>query len=101
MNAWLLVALALLTYASRAVALVLLPTPSGRVQAVLERVPAPLFAGFAAISMVTAERSLAPPETLAAVAAAVIAGRTRSLLLVLAAGLAGYAAVAGVRLVAS
>lgn len=90
MTIWLIIALAVLTYVSRAAALVLLPRPSERFEAVLQRVPAPLFAGFAAISLVTDSREVAPMETLAAVAAAVIATRTKSLLLILAAGSAGY-----------
>lgn len=90
MTIWLIIALALLTYLSRAAALVLLPRPSERFEAVLQRVPAPLFAGFAAISLVTDLRGVAPVETLAAVAAAVVATRTKSLLIILAAGSAGY-----------
>jgi branched-subunit amino acid transport protein len=90
MTIWLIIALALLTYLSRAAALVLLPRPSERFEAVLRRVPAPLFAGFAAISLVTDSRVLAPMETLAAVVAAVVATRTKSLLIILAAGSAGY-----------
>jgi uncharacterized membrane protein len=90
MTIWLIIALALLTYVSRAAALVLLPRPSERFEAVLQRVPAPLFAGFAAMSLVTDSRDVAPAETLAAVAAAVVASRSRSLLVILAAGSAGY-----------
>jgi branched-subunit amino acid transport protein len=90
MTIWLIIALALLTYLSRAAALVLLPRPSERFEAMLQRAPAPLFAGFAAISLVTDSRDAAPMETLAAVAAAVVATRTKSLLLILAAGAAGY-----------
>ena len=90
MTIWLIIALALLTYVSRAAALVLLPRPSERFEAVLQRVPAPLFAGFAAMSLVTDSRDVAPTETLAAVAAAVVASRSHSLLVILAAGSAGY-----------
>jgi branched-subunit amino acid transport protein len=92
MTIWLIVVITLLTYISRAAALVFLPQPSPRVEAVLQRVPAPLFAGFAAISLVTSSRELAPVETFAAVLAAVLAARTRSLLVILAAGMAGYSA---------
>jgi uncharacterized membrane protein len=98
MTTSLIVALALLTYVSRAAALVLLPRPSQRFEAVLQRVPAPLFGGFAAISLVTDSRDVAPVETLAAVAAAVVATRTKSLLLILAAGTAGYLVVVLIRM---
>jgi branched-subunit amino acid transport protein len=97
MTLWLVLGLAGLTYLSRAAALVLLPRPSPRFEAILQRVPAPLFAGFAAISLVTDTREVASAETLAAVVAALVATRTRSLLVILAAGLAGYLAVVTAR----
>ena len=92
MTIWLIVGLALLTYASRALALVFLPKPSPPVEAMLRRVPGPLFAGFAAISLVTSSGAATPPATLAAVLAALLVARTRSLLIILSAGLAGYSA---------
>jgi hypothetical protein len=99
MTGSLIAALAILTFVSRAAALVLLPRPSPRLERLLMRVPGPLFAGFAAISLVTTTRDPADAETFAAVLAAVLAARSRSLLLVLAAGVAGYVLVAALRAV--
>lgn len=90
MSLGLIAVVALLTYASRAFALVLMPTPSARVAAVLDRVPAPLFGSLAVTSLIE-EGSLAAPETLCAAAGALAASPTRSLLPVLVAGLVGYA----------
>lgn len=45
-------AAAVLTYASRAAAVVLLPVPTGKVLAFVERLPAPLFAGLAVFALV-------------------------------------------------
>lgn len=87
---WALVAtIALLTYGSRALALVLLPRPSEGMRAVLDRIPAPLFASLAAISLVQ-DGGPEAPETLTATLGALIASPKRSLLWVLVAGLAGY-----------
>ena len=62
----------------------------------IERVPAPLFAGFAASSLVTETRAAASGETLVAVLlATVVATRSRSLLGILAAGLGGFVLVTG------
>jgi branched-subunit amino acid transport protein len=85
----LIVAIALLTYASRACALVLMPDPPRGVRTALDRVPAPLFASLAAISLIE-DGKVASPETLCAAFGALIATPTRSLLWVLVAGLAGY-----------
>ena len=86
-----LLALAVLTYASRAVALVLLPRPGETFRRLLDRVPAPLFAGLAAVSLFSPEGGLAPVPTLAAAAGGVLLAPTRSLLAVLGGGLLGYA----------
>ncbi|HEX2031439.1 MAG TPA: hypothetical protein VHL78_08575 [Actinomycetota bacterium] len=51
MSIWLLLALAVLTYGSRAAPLVLLPRPGETFRRLLDRVPAPLFAGLAAVSL--------------------------------------------------
>jgi branched-subunit amino acid transport protein len=85
----LIVTIALLTYGSRAFALALMPDPSPRLRTVLDRIPAPLFASLAAISVI-GDGELASPETLSAAFGALIATPTRSLLWVLVAGLAGY-----------
>ncbi len=86
---WIL-GLAAVTYASRALALVLMPQPSPRVRAILERMPAPLFAGLAALSVVDVQGVVAEPHVFGAIAGALIATPLRSLLLVLLAGLGGY-----------
>lgn len=86
----LIAVVALLTYGSRAFALVLMPDPSPRVKEVLDRVPAPLFASLATLSVIE-DGSWGSPETLAAAVGALLAAPTRSLLWVLVAGLTGYA----------
>ncbi len=91
MSVWLILGLAAMTYLSRAAGLAFMPRPSKRATELLERVVAPLFAGFAAISLVTPAREPASAETLFAVGAALVAARTRSLLAILAAGTLGYA----------
>ncbi len=90
MSLWLIGVLAILTYGSRAVALVVMPNPTRRVRAVLDRVPAPLFGALAAISMFD-EGQLASTDTVFAAVGALIATPTRSLLWVLVGGMAGYA----------
>ena len=47
MSPLVLIALALITYVSRAVAVVLLPRPSARFETILSRIPAPIFASLA------------------------------------------------------
>jgi branched-subunit amino acid transport protein len=81
---------AALTYASRALAAVLMPVPSKRVERVLDRIPAPLFAALASIALVDADGSVADVPVLAAAAGALVLARTRSLLVVLLGGVAGY-----------
>jgi len=90
MSLTLIAAIALLTYGSRALALVLMPDPPPRARAVLDRIPAPLFASLAAISLVE-DGELAAPETFCAALGALLVTPTRSLLYVLAGGLGGYA----------
>jgi branched-subunit amino acid transport protein len=90
MSIWLIVALGALTYASRAAALVLLPDPPARMRRFLERIPAPLFASLAATALFTPEGSLAAPPLLAATAGALVGVRSRSLLLILFAGIVGF-----------
>ncbi len=89
MSLVLIVAIALLTYGSRAFALALMPDPSPRVRAILDRIPAPLFASLAAISLVE-DGEFASPETFSAAFGALVVSPTRSLLWVLIGGLAGY-----------
>ena len=90
MSLWLIAVLAVLTYGSRAVALVVMPNPSPRVRAVLDRIPAPLFGALAAISLFE-DGELASPDTVFAAIGALLATPTRSLLWVLVGGMAGYA----------
>lgn len=93
----LLVVLAVITYSSRVAAVAFLPHPSPRVERIVRRIPAPLFAGFAANALVTVDRGFETPETYAAVGCALlVALRVRSLLVILAGGLAGYGVVAGI-----
>jgi branched-subunit amino acid transport protein len=94
MSLWVVVALAALTYGSRAAALVLLPQPKGHLERVLGRIPVPLFAGLAVLSLITPERLLAPPPELAAAFGALAVSPLRSLALCLVAGLGTYAIVA-------
>jgi branched-subunit amino acid transport protein len=89
-------ALAAVTYGSRLSAMVLLPRPSARVEAVLARVPAAIFASLATLSLITPERQLVEVPILVATAAALLAAPRRSLALCLAAGIAGYAAAVAV-----
>lgn len=90
MSVGLILVIALLTYASRAFALVLMPQPPARMRLVLDRLPAPLFASLAAISLVP-EGGAPEPTVVAAALGALAATPTRSLLWVLAGGFAGYA----------
>ena len=83
-------AIALITYASRAAALVLLPRPGGRFGAVLGRMPAPIFASLATLTLVTDDRSLAGGPVLSAALGALIVSPKRSLPLCLIGGVAGY-----------
>jgi branched-subunit amino acid transport protein len=85
-------ALAAITYGSRLSAMVLLPRPSGRVEAVLSRVPAAIFASLATLSLITPNRQLVNTPILIATAAAVLVAPRRSFALCLAAGILGYAA---------
>jgi hypothetical protein len=86
-----LAAIALITYASRAAALVFLPRPGARVEAVLGRMPAPIFASLATLTLIGDDRSLAGGPILCAAAGALIAAPRRSLAVCLIGGVAGYA----------
>ena len=89
MSLTLVLVIALITYLSRAASLVFLPAPSARLQRFLNRIPAPLFAGLAALSLTGEEGGPAP--IIAAVVGAVVLSRTRSLPKILAGGLLGWA----------
>jgi hypothetical protein len=90
----LLAAIALITYASRALALVVLPRPGTRLEAVLARMPAPIFASLAMSTLIGDDRALAATPILWAAAGALLAAPLRSLALCLIGGAAGYALAA-------
>lgn len=85
----LLLALTVVTVASRVLPMALLPTPRGRTAEVLDALPAPLFAGLAALALVGDGDAPTLPVILAAIGALVGATR-RSLVVVLACGIAGF-----------
>jgi hypothetical protein len=87
----LLAAIALVTYASRVVALAVLPHPGARIDALLSRMPAPIFAGLATLTLVTGDGAVADGPILGAALGALLATPARSLLACLIAGAAGYA----------
>lgn len=81
---------AAITALARLVSLAVLPPTSGRLRATVDRLPAPLFHGLAAVSFVGEGSAPAGPVLIAAAAAVAVSPR-RSLLLVVAAGLGVYA----------
>jgi hypothetical protein len=84
----LVAAVALITVGSRAVSVAVLPAPRGTLAAVVDRLPAPLFAVLAAATLLGSDHGSGGGVWLAA-AAALLTVRRRSLLLTVAAGLAG------------
>jgi len=91
MSPLVLVALALITYASRAAAVVLLPRPSARFETILSRIPASIFASLATATLLSDGGALAGGPTLWAAAGALLASPARSLLACLIGGAAAYA----------
>ncbi|HJR44318.1 MAG TPA: AzlD domain-containing protein [Actinomycetota bacterium] len=89
MSVWLIVGIAALTYGSRALALVFMREPREGPRKLLDRMPAPLFAGLAATSLFQ-DGTLVDERTLVATAGALVLTPTRSLLAVLLGGFAGY-----------
>jgi branched-subunit amino acid transport protein len=87
-------ALALITYISRAVPLVLLPRPGPRLETVLSRIPAPIFASLATATLLGDGGAPVSGPTLAAAAGALLLSPARSLLPCLIGGAVGYAAAA-------
>lgn len=85
----LLVALTLVTAASRVLPMALLPHPRGRAAEVLQSLPAPMFAGLAALALVGDGALPGVPAVLAAIGALLGALR-RSLGLALVCGVAGF-----------
>lgn len=86
----LLLALTVVTVASRVLPMALLPTPRGRAARVLSALPAPLFASLAALALVGEGGDPPAPPVLLAAAAALLGATRRSLALTLACGLAGF-----------
>jgi hypothetical protein len=87
----LLLAIGAITYGSRAISVVLLPRPRGRAEHILARMPAPIFASLATLSLIDGDRTLAPVPVLLAGLGALITTPRRSLALGLIGGLLGYA----------
>jgi branched-subunit amino acid transport protein len=85
----LLLALALVTAASRVLPMALLPHPRGRAAEVLQSLPAPLFAGLAALALVGDGTGPDLPTVLAG-AGALLGALRRSLGLALACGVGGF-----------
>jgi branched-subunit amino acid transport protein len=85
-----LVVVAFITYVSRVATLVFLSRPGGRVEVVLGRMPAPIFASLAILTLVTGDRSLANPPILCAALGAALMSPARSLPLCLIGGIGGY-----------
>lgn len=84
----LLVGVTAVTVGSRVLPMTLLPEPRGRMAVVLEALPAPLFAGLAALALVED----GPPSwpLLAAVGGALVGAARRSLGLTLIGGVAAF-----------
>lgn len=80
---------AIITVATRLAAVAFLPPPEGRLAQVVARLPAPLFGALAAYSLLGSGGEVDVPM-LVGVGCAVLATRSRSLLVVLAAGIGGF-----------
>ena len=85
-----LVAIAAITYGSRAASLVFLPRPTGRIEQVLGRMPAPIFASLATLALFTDNGALVTAPVLTAALGALVAAPRRSLAICLVGGVAGY-----------
>jgi branched-subunit amino acid transport protein len=94
MSPALIAGLAVMTYASRALALAYLPPLPARVSVIVDRMPPALFAGLASISLIAPGGGVADVPILAAAAGALLAAPRRSLPVCLVAGLAAYALAA-------
>jgi hypothetical protein len=70
--------------------MVVLPRPTGRLEATLARVPPAIFASLATLSLITPDGTLVQTSILMAALGALLAAPRRSFALCLAAGLAGY-----------
>ncbi len=90
MSTLLIFALGATTYVSRALGLAFTPRTQGRVEAILQRLPAPLFAALAVVALVGENGAPISSRAVVAAACALAVSWTRSLPLVFAAGVAGY-----------
>ena len=90
MNAIVMLVLGAITYGSRAASVVILPRPRGRMEHVLARMPAPIFASLAVLSLINPDRTLVAAPVWAAAIGALITAPRRSLALALVGGAAGY-----------
>lgn len=87
----LLLVVAAITVGSRIVALAIVPPPRGALSGIVGRLPVPLFAGLAALSVAESGSGAADPAILVAVGCALLAAlRWSSLLITLLAGLGGF-----------
>jgi branched-subunit amino acid transport protein len=90
MSPELILVVAVITYASRAVGLAALPDMPSRVVAILDRMPSALFAGLAVQTLVIPGPEIAAFPVLAAAAGALLVTPLRSLPACLLAGIAAY-----------
>jgi hypothetical protein len=79
-----------ITYGSRAASVVVLPRPRGRLEHVLARMPAPIFASLAVLSLINADKTVVPLPIWCAALGALVTTPRRSLAFALVGGLAGY-----------
>ncbi len=86
----LIVLVAVITYMSRAGAVVFVPAARGRLLELVSRIPAPLFASLAVFALIGEEIAVPEPAVMAAAGAALLVTPKRSLGLTLAAGIAGF-----------
>lgn len=86
----LVLGVAAITVGSRVAALALLPPPRGRTAEVVRRLPAPLFAALAALSLTGSRAGATDPAMLVGLGCALLSTRSSSLLVTLLAGLGGY-----------
>lgn len=89
-TAIIVLAAAALTYLSRVAAMVFLPPPRQRLAVVVERLPAPLFAALAALSLVGEGIGFPPIPVIAATVGALVVAPLRSLLITLVVGLSAF-----------
>ncbi len=83
-------AVAVVTVGSRVAATALLPAPRGSLAELIGRLPAPLFAALAAVSLRGSDAGAGDPALLMAVGCALASTRWRSLLVTVLAGLTGF-----------